>query len=99
MFPQSTILGPLFWIVMGLLYAFLILGARVWFKDLGFQMYWWKWLITAFWFTFLSITVAGGFTLFGENEIKAGYYFLGLFGMVSIVSGVGIWRLLSYKKK
>ncbi len=98
MFPHATILGPLFWIVMGLLYALLILGARIWFKDLGYQMNWWKWFITACWFIFLSVTIAGGFTLFGENEMKAGYYFLGLFGMISVISGVGVWRLLSYKK-
>lgn len=98
MFPHNTILGPLFWIIMGLLYALLIAGAKIWFKDLGFKMNWWKWLLTSFWFVLLSLTIAGSFTLMGEDEFRAGYYFLGVFGMISLILGVGLWRLLSYKK-
>ena len=98
MFPQDTILGPLFWIVLGLIYALVIAGASIWFKDLGFKMNWWKWLVAGTWFALLSLTIGAGFTLIGEDEFKAGYYFLGVFGMICLISGVGVWRLLSHKK-
>lgn len=94
MFPHSTILGPLFWIIMGLIYALVIAGAKIWAKDLGLKMTWWKWLLTALWFTMLSTSLAGAFTLFGEDETRAGYYFLGFFMVINIILGVGLWRLL-----
>ena len=94
MFPHSTILGPLFWIVMGLLYALIIVSARVWAQDLGLQMNWWKWLLVAGWFCMLNFSIGGGFTLIGEGEQRAGLYFLGLFVTISIIAGAGLWRLL-----
>ena len=94
MFTYSTILRPLFWIVMGLIYALIIVGAKVWAQDLGLEMNWWKWLLAAIWYCLLSFSFAGGFTLLGEKEPRAGYYFLGFFLIVTIISGVGLWHLL-----
>jgi len=94
MFPHSTILGPLFWIVMGLLYALIFAGARIWFQDLGLKMNWWKWVLVAGWFCMLNFSIGGGFTLIGEGEQRAGLYFLGLFGTISVIAGAGLWRLL-----
>ena len=99
MFPQATILGPLFWIIMGLLYALLLLSSKYWFEDLDIKMNWWKWTALATWFILLSLTIAGGFTLLGEDEPRAAKYFLGVFGIISIISGVGLWRLLLYGKE
>ncbi len=94
MFPHSTILGPLFWIGMGLLYALIIVGARIWAQDLGLKMTWWKWLLTAIWYILLSVSISGAFTLFGENESRAGYYFLGIFVTITVILGAGLWRIL-----
>lgn len=94
MFPNSTMLDPLFWIAMGLLYALVFAGARAWAQDLKLSMPWWKWLLAIGWFFALNISVAGGFTLFGENERQAGLYFLMVFGTFSLLSGVGLWRVL-----
>ena len=91
----STILRPLFWIAMGLIYALAIAGARVWAQDLGLQMTWWKWLLAALWYLMLSVGLAGGFTLMGEKEPRAGYYFLGLVLIGMIILGIGLWFLLS----
>ncbi len=92
MFPYSTILNPLFWIIMGLLYAFLIISVRYWMKDMRIKMSYLKWIFLTIWFILLNITIAGGFTLFGENEMKGGSYFLGFFGIIVIILGVGLWR-------
>ncbi|PKP51393.1 MAG: hypothetical protein CVT92_12910 [Bacteroidetes bacterium HGW-Bacteroidetes-1] len=95
MFPNSTILGPLFWIVMGGLYTISFTGFYYWITDSIIKMNWWKWLLSILWFLGLNITIAGGFTLFGEKEIRAGFWFLSVFGGVFIVLGVGLWRLLT----
>lgn len=94
MFPNATILGPLFWIIMGLIYALMILSARVWAEDLKLKMTWWKWLLVTGWFVLLSICVAGAFTLFGEDEPKAGYYFLGISALVFFILGYGVLRII-----
>ena len=99
MFPHSTILGPLFWIVLGLLYAFIIYSARIWAKDLKLNMNWWKWSLVAFWFILLNLSIAGGFTLIGENERHAGLYFMGFFGIISLILGVVVWRILMMKRE
>ncbi len=99
MFPHSTILGPLFWIFMGLLYAFLIYSANIWFKDLEIKMSKRKWLLLATYFILVNITIGGAFTLMGEDEFRAGIYFLGIFGVLSIILGVALWRYLKSTKK
>lgn len=98
MFPQSTILGPLFWIALGMLYSFLIISARIWVKDLKLKMNKWKWLLLISWFILINLSIAGGFTLIGENEKRAGLYFLGFFGIISTIYGVVIWRILQLNR-
>lgn len=90
MFPQSTILDPIFWMVLGALQVLVFVGARVWAKELGIPMNWWKWGVTAIWYLSFMLTIAGAFTLLGENEGNAGWYFLGFVGTILIVLGA-IW--------
>lgn len=97
MFTNSTFLEPLFWIIMGFLYTIFAISAVYWAKDLKLNMTWWKWLLSVLWFIFLSVTIAGSFTLIGENEKRAGLYFLGVFGTISIVSSVGLFQLIRNK--
>jgi hypothetical protein len=72
MILYSTFAKPLFWIVMGLLYALMIAGAPVWAEDIGIPTNWWKWLPAAIWYCLLSMGIAAGFTLMGEKEPRAG---------------------------
>lgn len=90
----STILRPLFWIAMGLIYALAIAGARVWAQDLGLQMTWWKWLLVALWYCFLSYSFAGAFTLLGEKEPRAWYRFLGFHLIITVLLGIVFWLLV-----
>jgi hypothetical protein len=94
MLLYSTIARPLFWIVMGLIFALMIAGAPVWARDLGLQMTWWKWLLAAIWYALLSLGIAASFTLMGEKEPRAGQYTLGLTLVIMIILGVGLWSLL-----
>lgn len=94
MFTNSTILEPLFWIIMGFLYTVFAISIVYWAKDLKLKMNWWKWLLLIIWFILVNVTIAGGFTLIGENEMRAGLYFLGVFGTFMIVSGIGLWQVL-----
>ncbi len=94
MLLYSTIARPLFWILMGLIYALMIAGAPVWARDLGLQMTWWKWFLAALWYGLLSLGIAASFTLMGEKEPRAGQYALGLILVTMIILGVGLWSLL-----
>jgi hypothetical protein len=94
MIIYSTIFRPLFWIVMGLVYAVIIASAGLWADDLGLQMTWWKWLLAAAWYGLLSYTFAGAFTLLGEKEPGAWYRFLGFHLIVTIISGAVFWYLV-----
>jgi len=94
MFTNSTMLEPLFWIIMGFLYAVIAISAVYWAKDLKLRMNGWKWALSALWFVLLNITIAGGFTLIGENELRAGMYFLFFFGTLMIIFGVGLFQFI-----
>ena len=94
MFPHDTIFGPVFWIAMGLIYGLIIVSARIWAQDLGLKMTWWKWTLATVWYLFLSIGVAAGTTFWGEGEIRAGWYVLGITVTVAIILGAGLARLI-----
>lgn len=80
---------------MGGLYILIFYSAKLWAQDSGLKMTWWKWTLTGLWFTGLSLTVAEGFTLIGENEVEAGLRFLAFFMIVNFIPGVILWRIIS----
>jgi hypothetical protein len=94
MFLYSPFLRPIFWIAMGLICVLAFAGASVWAQDLGLYMTWWKWVLTALWYCIVSIGVAVGFTLIGEKEPRAGWYFLGASVIAAILLGAGLWLVL-----
>jgi hypothetical protein len=94
MFSYSTLLRPLFWIGMGLLYALIAASAKLWVQDLNLSMTWWKWTLAALWYALLSFSFAGAFTLIGENERQAGYRFLVFHLGLTLIAGVGLCYLI-----
>ena len=94
MITYSPFFKPIFWIIMGLLFALIIAGAPIWAQDLGLQMTWWKWILSGLWYVLLSFTFAGSFTLLGEREPGAWYKFMGFHLIIVVVSGVVLWFLL-----
>ncbi|MBW2066655.1 MAG: hypothetical protein JRJ03_17230 [Deltaproteobacteria bacterium] len=94
MFIYSTMVRPIFWTVMGLIYALTIAGAPIWAEDLGLAMTWWKWILVALWYLLLSFTFAGSFTLLAEKEPGAWYRFLGSHLALCVILGAVIWFLI-----
>jgi hypothetical protein len=88
-----------FWFLMGIIFVIVVIGFKAFADDKGWVITWWKWLLAAIWYAIFSITLLGWGTLIGENESGAGLKFF-LFGLVvSIILGVGLWRLLVIKPK
>lgn len=94
MFPNAPIMGPFFWIVMGLLYAVLLYAFAGWTKDQNIQMNWWKWLLSIVVYTFASASIASSFTLLGEGEANTFRMMIFIFGMTSIVLGILLYRFV-----
>ena len=79
---------------MGVLIALFFMGIKYWLADANIKMNGWKWSVLSGWFFFLALTVAAAFTLMGEGEWAAGKRFLLFFGIVLLLAGSGIWKLL-----
>ncbi len=90
MLLQSTLLGPLFWMLLGILQLSFFIGLRLFLKDKAIQLSRIKWGLVAVWWFSLNLTVAAGFTLIGENESRAGIYFLGFFGVIMLICGAAL---------
>ena len=87
-----------FWFLMGILFAGLSAGAKVWFEEKGFVMKWWKWLLAALWWFLVFFTFFAAFTFLGEGESRAFWLSMLVFGIFDIILGVGLWRLLARGK-
>ncbi|WP_299794754.1 hypothetical protein [uncultured Shewanella sp.] len=98
MFPQSTLLDPLFWMVLGAIQVLVFAGAGQWAKEYHLGMNWWKWLVVGFWWLSFILTVAGAFTLLGENEGNAGWYVLGFVGTALVIGAAVIYKVLLHLK-
>ncbi|PSW04298.1 hypothetical protein [Photobacterium lipolyticum] len=94
MFPQSTVLDPLFWMLLGAIQVLVFAGANQWAKEYQLGMNWWKWTLVGGWWFSMLLTIAGAFTLLGENEGYAGWYFLGFVGTLLVIGGAGILKVL-----
>ena len=94
MFPQSTVLDPLFWMAFGALQVWVFAGANQWAKQFNLDMCGWKWALVGGWWASIILTIAGAFTLLGENEVLAGWYFLGFAGTGLIIAGAVLLRVL-----
>ncbi|MGF1759513.1 hypothetical protein L4D76_16520 [Photobacterium sagamiensis] len=94
MFPQSTVLDPLFWMLLGAVQVMVFAGANQWAKEYQLGMNWWKWALAGGWWFSFVLTIAGAFTLLGENEGNAGWYFLGFAGTLLVIGGAVLLKVL-----
>ena len=85
--------GP-FWFVEGILFCIMILGFKAWVSDRSIPMLWWKWLAFILWVLFLGFTIAFVGTSLGEGEASAAKRGGIFFGIIVMLSGVGVWRLV-----
>jgi hypothetical protein len=88
-----------FWFVEGIFVSLSVLGLKIWTEDRGIPMPFWKWLLLAIWVLLFGFTIAFVGTSLGEREGTAAWLGGLIFGLISIVSGVGLWRLLDFGKR
>jgi hypothetical protein len=83
-----------FWFIEGILFVVVILAVRAMLEDRGIKAALWKWALFVFWILLGGFTIAYVGTSYGEGEpvaaVKGGL----LFGLITVISGVGAWRLL-----
>ena len=85
--------------IVGLLTGAVVVGAVTWFRDLGLQMNWWKWLLLAVWYALFLFLLFAAFTFIGEGEALAGWRSLGISLVILVILGAGLIRILRAKKK
>lgn len=98
MFPESSILNYLFWMAMGAMQVFVILGANAWLTSFNRKIAWWQLALMYGCFASLCTVIAGGFTLMGEYESIAGWYFIGFFGVIHVIVAAIMLKLFVLKK-
>ena len=54
----------------------------------------WKWALFLVWVLFAGFTIAFVGTSFGEGESTAAIRGGLLFGLITVIGGVGVWRVL-----
>ncbi|MHC4696717.1 MAG: hypothetical protein ACYTFA_08250 [Planctomycetota bacterium] len=83
-----------FWFLEGIFVCLAIMGFKAWAEDHRIPMPFWKWLLLVAWMVLLGFTLAFIGTSLGEREVYAALRGGILFGIVVIVSGVALWRIL-----
>ncbi len=89
----------LFWFIEGIFACLVVIGIKIGMDDRGISMPYWKWLLFGLWILFFGFTIAFIGTNLGEKEFTAAVKGGILFGLISIILGVGLWRLLLIKPK
>ena len=85
----------IFAFITGLFSGGVIIGAITWAKDLGLNMNWWKWSLTAVWYFLLLFLVFAAFTFMGEGEPAAGWKTLGIAALLMVLLGTGLVRIIA----
>ncbi|WP_272699005.1 hypothetical protein [Desulfovibrio sp. Fe33] len=98
MFPGTTMLNYIFWMVMGALQVLIVMGLVEWLKSRGRKPVWWQVALLYAGFASLCAVVAGGTTLMGEFESIAGWYFIGVLGLPVVICLAIAVRLFVMKK-
>ena len=89
----------LFWFIEGIFTCLVVIGLKIWMEDKGIPMPIWKWLLLGLWVLFFGFTIAFVTTSLGENEPTAAKIGGIVFGLLSLITGFGLWRLLLLKRK
>lgn len=99
MFPNATMLHSLFWMIFGALQILVILGIIAWAKHFGTRLKYWQTAIIYGLFATICLTIGGGFTLAGEYESQAGWYFIGFLGVPQLLALIIAVKFFMFPKK
>lgn len=81
-----------FWFLEGICFCLFFIGFRIWLQDKNIPMLFRKWLILFLWIFFSVFTIAFITTSIGENELTAAFKGGIFFGIITVITGVGVWR-------
>ncbi len=92
-------MSGLFWFVEGILFCVALLGLRAWTQDRGVPMPLWKWILVVGWLGLLGFSLAFIGTSLGEGETIAAVKGGALFILITVIVGVGFWRVLGFSNR
>ncbi len=98
MFPGELMINSLFWMLFGVLQMFVIAGIYAWASTIEQVVSKWKVAVLYTIFALFLLTIGGGFTLAGEYESQAGWYFIGFLGTPLIISFAIAVKLFYFKE-
>lgn len=84
----------LFWFIQGIFVCLIVVGFKIWMEDREIPMPLWKWVLLGMWVFLFGFTIAFVGTNLGEKEPHAALLGGIVFGLIAIITGVGLWRLL-----
>lgn len=87
----------LFWFLEGIFACLFIIGFKFWAEDKGYNLPFWKWLLLGIWIVLCGFTIAFVGTSLGEGEPNAALFGGIIFGLITIISAVGMWRIITRK--
>ena len=87
----------LFWFLEGIFACLFIIGFKFWAEDREYIMPLWKWLLLGIWIVLFGFTLAFVGTSLGEGEPNAALFGGIIFGLITIISAVGLWRIIVRK--
>jgi len=85
----------LFWFIEGVLTCLSVVGFKLWMDDRGVKLCWWKWALTVLWTGFTAFVIAFVGVNIGDGEPQAARLGALIFGVLAMVSGAVLWRLLN----
>jgi hypothetical protein len=88
-----------FWILMGVILVLIGFAFKEFADERGWIITWWKALLGLLWYGMFCMSFYTYGTLVGENEASAGLRLGALLLFISIVLGIGLWRLMAYAPK
>jgi hypothetical protein len=84
-----------FWFLEGILLCLVVLGVRAWAEGRGLPVPVWQWALIVIWLIYCGFTLAFVGTCLGEKEQHAALLGGTFFGLIAVIGGVGLYRLLN----
>jgi len=83
-----------FWFLEGICACLIVLGLKSHLEERNIRTPLWKWILFCLWLLLAGFTIAFITTSLGENEIDAAFKGGIVFGVITVITGAGLWRLL-----
>ena len=88
----------MFWFIEGILLTIVVIGIYIWAEDRQIKLNLFNWVLIILWILWFEFSLAFVTTSFGEGEPTAATLGGIVFGLISIISGVALFRILISKK-